>query len=70
MALSASSMANRIESYMASVASVQGQSSSAANTYRGQMLVAMCQGIIDEIHADAVVTTTDAQGGTNTGTIA
>ncbi len=70
MTMSATSMATRIESFMGAVAASQGQSATTANAYRNQMLIALCQGIIAEIQADAVVTTTDAQGGTNTGTVA
>ncbi len=70
MAMNATTMASRIESYMGAVAASQGQSTANVATYRNAMLIAMCQGIIAEIQADAVVTTTDAQGGTNTGTVA
>ena len=55
---------------MAAITASQGQNTATVAAYRNSMLVAMCQGIIAEIQADAVVTTTDAQGGTNTGTVA
>ncbi len=70
MALSNVSMASRIQSYVLAVAHSQVVGAGSINGYQLAILEAFCQGIIDEIHADAVVTTTDAQGGTNTGTVA
>lgn len=70
MALSASSMASRIHANIAAITAVQVIGSGSIDSYRLDMLTAFCQGIIDEIHANAVVTTSDAQGGTNTGTVA
>ena len=64
MAMTAASMANRIESYMSAVAPAQGTTNNTA--YRLQMLEAMCQGIIDEIKADAVITVTGVQAGGST----
>jgi hypothetical protein len=63
-------MKNRIESYMAGVAAVQVSAAGPANAYRDAILLAMCQGIVDEITANAVVHTTDSKGDTcNNGTI-
>lgn len=75
MAMSATSMAARIEANIAAIPPVQGSTSGPANTYRHQVLIAMCQGIIDEIKAGAVVTTpvvgvqTGASTVTSTGTV-
>ena len=70
MALSASSMASRIEAYMAAVSNPQIVGAGSITSYRNALMVAMCQGIIDEIHSDAVVHTVDSRGDTcNNGTI-
>lgn len=50
-------MADFIEAHIAAVALVQGSDGAAALAYRRQVLEALCQGIIDEIHANAVVQT-------------
>ena len=70
MALSASSMASRIQTYVLAVTPAQVVGAGTISGYQLAIMEAFCQGIIDEIHSDAVVTTSDAQGGTNTGTIA
>ena len=69
MAMTASSMASRIETYMSAI--TPSQSSTNNTAYRLQMLEAMCQGIIDEIKTDAVVTVTGVTpgGGTASGTV-
>lgn len=54
--MSASSMWSRIEANIAAVTPYQGSDPTAAKTYRNQVGIAMCQGIIDEIIADAVIT--------------
>lgn len=70
MALSAASMKARIESYTAAVGAVQVSTPGPANAYRDAILQAFCQGIIDEIHANAVVSTVDSRGDTcNNGTV-
>lgn len=51
-------------------AAVQTNDPAAAAAYADAQLLALCQGIINHIQAAAVVTTSDAQGGTNTGTVA
>jgi hypothetical protein len=53
--MTAASMWTRIKANIAGVAPVQGSGSAAANTYRDAVGQAMCQGIIDEIKANAVV---------------
>ncbi|GEM_PF-3271920 len=58
MALSKQSMADYIEAHVAAVGLVQGSDAQAALAYRRLVLEALCQGIIDEIHANAVVQTT------------
>ena len=70
MALSNTSMASRIQNYVLAVSPQQIAGSGSIAGYQLAILDAFCQGIIDEIHANAVVTTNDAQGGMNTGTIA
>ena len=70
MALSNTSMASRIHTYIAAVTPAQVTGAGSIDAYRVEVLNAFCQGIIDEIHANAVVTTNDAQGGTNIGTVA
>lgn len=70
MGLSASSMKARIEANIAAVAASQGSDAGAANSYRDQVLQAMCQGIVDEITSNAVVHTADSRGDTcNNGTV-
>ena len=58
MALTKQSMANFVEAHLAAVDLVQGSDAGAAMDYRRQVLEALCQGIIDEIVANAVVETT------------
>ncbi|MES2048846.1 MAG: hypothetical protein V4447_10625 [Pseudomonadota bacterium] len=70
MTLSATSMATRIEAYMAAVPAQQIVGPGAIGGYRNALMIAMCQGIIDEITQDAVVHTVDSRGDTcNNGTI-
>lgn len=70
MALSASSMKGRIEAYTAAVSASQSQNAATALAYRDAMLQALCQGIIDEIVANATVHTVDSRGDTcNNGTV-
>jgi hypothetical protein len=70
MALSAGSMKNRIEAYMASAGPIQTSDTGTALGHRDAMLLALCQGIVDEITSNAVVHTTDSRGDTcNNGTI-
>jgi hypothetical protein len=58
MAMSAASMAAYIESHLATLDHTQTNSAATAETYRQLVLQAFCQGIIDEIVNNAVVTTT------------
>jgi uncharacterized membrane protein len=70
MSLSASSMKSRIEAYMAAVSDVQVSTSGPAVGYRDAMLLALCEGIVDEITSNAVVHTVDSRGDTcNSGTV-
>ncbi len=57
MGLTKESMADFIEARVAAVALVQGSDNAAALAYRREILEAFCQGVIDEIHANAVVQT-------------
>lgn len=67
MPLTAQSMASKIKSYTDSVSKINNIASGEAR--RQAILVAMCQGIIDEIQQNGIVQTSDAQGGTNTGVV-
>lgn len=58
MALSNTSMADFVEAHIAAVTLDQGSDAAAALRYRRKVLEALCQGIIDEITANAVVETT------------
>ena len=77
MAMTSASMWSRIKANIAGVSPVQGSGSAAANTYRDEVGQAMCQGIIDEIKANAIVSVTSVSGvtpgsgtsGPGTGTI-
>jgi len=51
------SMADFVEAHIADVDLVQGSDGDAALAYRRAVLEALCQGIIDEIHANALVQT-------------
>lgn len=66
MPLTASSMASKIKTYVEVVIRASGP---VDVSRQDAVLNAMCQGIIDEITKNGIVTTSDAQGGTNTGTI-
>ncbi len=70
MSLSATSMAAKVETYIAAVPPHQQVGGGSINSYRHDILVAMCQGIIDEITENAVVHTVDNVGNfCNNGTI-
>jgi hypothetical protein len=58
MALTKESMAAFIEARLAALDHSQTSEAGAAQNYRNQVLLALCQGIIDEITANAVVQTT------------
>jgi hypothetical protein len=57
MALTKESMADHIEARIGDVEPVQTSDASTALAYRRRILEALSQGIIDEIHAHAVVYT-------------
>jgi uncharacterized membrane protein len=70
MALSAASLKGRIDTYMAAIGATQTSDATTAQSYHDQMLLALCQGIVDEITSNAVVHTVDSRGDTcNNGTI-
>lgn len=70
MALNATSMMQKIKAHMAAVGAYQGSGGPDTLAYRDLQLTAMCQGIIDEIVENAVVTTTSgAPDGEHTGEI-
>lgn len=59
MAMSAADMADKIITNTAAVSTDQQEGiGTASTTYRRNMLIAMCQGIIDEIIESAVIATT------------
>ena len=69
MALSNTSMAQRIQTYVLGVTAQQVTGPGASiDGYQLAILDAFCQGIIDEIHAHAVVTVPNIQVGTSSGT--
>ena len=64
------SMADFIEAQLSAMTHIQTDDSATAATYGRQVLEAFCQGIIDEIQANALVTTTSgAPDGEHTGGI-
>ncbi len=66
MPITAASMMNKIKTNMAAVAAVQSSNAADALTQRDALLLAMCQGIVDEIHMNAVVPVPGVQGGSST----
>lgn len=65
MALTATSMMAKVKAAIAAVPAQQVDSGSSADAYRDAILLALCQGIIDEIKANAEVPVT---GGSSAGT--
>lgn len=71
MPLTKQSMADKIETAVAAVDAVQTSDGVAMLSNRRAIIEAFCQGIIEEIQANAVVTTTSgAPDGEHTGEIA
>lgn len=70
MAITPESMWTKIKTHMDAVATVQSANPADALAQREEMGLAMCRGICEEIKQNAVVTTNDAQGGSNSGTVA
>lgn len=64
--LSAASMKSKIEAHMSAAGAVQTNDAGVAMSYRDSMLLAMCQGIVDEIQQNAVVQGVTAGGDTGT----
>lgn len=74
MAMTATGMRDKVKAAMAAVAAVQSSNPAAVSAYRDAVLLAMCQGIIDEVVANSelvpVTTDTGSQGlGIRTGTV-
>ncbi|AJF07765.1 hypothetical protein [Geoalkalibacter subterraneus] len=70
MGLTKQSMADFVEARMAAVPAHQSNDGGAVAAYRRKVLEALCQGIIDEIQANAVVETTGgAPDGEHTGKV-
>lgn len=71
MAMTKQGMADKIEAAVSAVAAVQTSDSATMLTNRRAIIEAFCQGIIEEIQQNAVVTTTSgAPDGEHTGEIA
>lgn len=66
MALNANSMAAAIKARIAAVSAVQSSVDGDTLAYRDAVMVAMCQGIIDEIHANGVSVVPNVQAGSST----
>lgn len=66
MALNANSMAAAIKTRIAAVSAVQSSVDGDTLAYRDAVMVAMCQGIIDEIHANGVAVVANVQSGSST----
>jgi hypothetical protein len=60
MAMSASSMKDKIKGYIQALGTMETSNPDQAKAFSDMMLVAMCQGIIDEIEANAEVVYPDA----------
>ena len=74
MAMTASGMMAKVKAAIAAVPAVQSSNGATTQTYRDAVLLAMCQGIIDEVVANSelvpVTTDTGAAGaGIITGTV-
>jgi hypothetical protein len=70
MAMTAASMVNKIKTAIATVAPSQGSNVAAAQTHRDAVLLAMCQGIIDEVVANSeLVPITQDSGAAGAGII-
>ena len=68
MPMTKESMATFIQAQLVAMTHIQTDNPAAAATYGRQVLEAFCQGIIDEIQANALVTTTSgAPDGEHTG---
>lgn len=62
MAMTAAGMRDKVKAAMAAVAAVQSSNPATVATYRDAVLLAMCQGIIEEVVANSelVPLTTDS----------
>ena len=58
MALGKTSMRDKIKAKIAAITAVQTSDPAAVQTYRDQVLEALCDGIIEEIVQNGVITTT------------
>jgi hypothetical protein len=68
MAITAASMMGKIKANIAACSASQGSDPAAAQTHRDAVLLAMCQGIVDEIHQNATVPVPGIQAGGATAT--
>lgn len=71
MPISANSMWEKMKAHMAAVGSVQNSNPADALKLRDDIGIAMCQGIVDEIHQNATVPVLGIQAGGSiaTGTV-
>ena len=66
MAITAASMMGKIKTKIAAVAASQGSDPAAALANRDAVLLAMCEGIVEEIHQNATVPVPGVQAGSST----
>lgn len=66
MAITAAGMWDKMKTHMANVAAVQSSDPADALAQRDQIGLAMCQGIVDEIHQNATVPVPGVQAGGST----
>ena len=69
MPLTAASMALKVKTYINAIPPVVSIDPAAALARQNAVILAMCQGIIDEIQQNGTVVTTDNHGDSGTGTI-
>ncbi len=67
MAITAQSMMDRIKANIAALQAVQSSDAGAVQAHRDAVMLAFCQGIVDEIHLNATVP--NIQPGTGTGVV-
>jgi hypothetical protein len=69
MALTAASMAAKVKTYVMAVAPVLSIDPGSVTARQDAVILAMCQGIIEEIQQNGTVITADSHGDAGTGTI-
>jgi len=69
MALTAASMAIKVKTYVDAVPPILSIDPASALARQNAVILAMCQGIIEEIQQNGTVITADSHGDAGTGTI-